>query len=251
MRTGPDLAGEGVEQADEQRLGHGVGQRPHRLPWPGPRKPSRRATGSGGGRGRSGALPWAPTPSGGPASGRGGVRRCRTPRRGRRDGRPPPRPQRLPTFLNASASSEVADFGFLGRGRCNDQPSAFSASQPRWGRTRSSPRWAAITSATLRHDHSPRSGGGSASRSRTASSTSGVNRLGLRPLRRRPLAKAPGPDVFVALQQLLDPARAEGRHLRRPSHRMALRQKPDRLHVTRLHRIGAALKRCSRSEMLR
>ncbi len=45
-------------------------------------------------------------------------------------------------FLNAAASSAVADFWFFGRGRRNDQPSAFSASQPRWGRTRSSPRWA-------------------------------------------------------------------------------------------------------------
>ncbi len=34
-------------------------------------------------------------------------------------------------FLNAAASSGVADFGFLGRGRWIDQPSAFSASQPR------------------------------------------------------------------------------------------------------------------------
>ena len=34
-------------------------------------------------------------------------------------------------FLNAAASSGVADFGFLGRGRWIDQPGAFSASQPR------------------------------------------------------------------------------------------------------------------------
>ena len=31
LRTGPDLAGEGGEQGGEQRLGHGVGQIPHRL----------------------------------------------------------------------------------------------------------------------------------------------------------------------------------------------------------------------------
>ncbi len=53
-----------------------------------------------------------------------------------------------------------------------------------------------MISATLRLDHSPPSGGGSASRSRTISSTSAVNRLGLRPLRRRPLARASGPDAL-------------------------------------------------------
>ncbi len=58
------------------------------------------------------------------------------------------------------------------------------------------PEVGAITSPTFRLDHSPPSGGGSASRSRTVSSTSGVSRLGLRPLRRRPLAKAPGPDAL-------------------------------------------------------
>ena len=45
-------------------------------------------------------------------------------------GRPPLRRRRPPAFFEtAAASSAVADFGFLGRGRCNDQPSAFSASQ--------------------------------------------------------------------------------------------------------------------------
>ena len=34
-------------------------------------------------------------------------------------------------FLNAAASSAVADFRFFARGRCNDQPSAFAVSQPR------------------------------------------------------------------------------------------------------------------------
>ena len=36
-------------------------------------------------------------------------------------------------FLNAASSSGVADFGFFGRGAWIDQPSAFSASQPRCG----------------------------------------------------------------------------------------------------------------------
>jgi hypothetical protein len=38
-------------------------------------------------------------------------------------------------FLNAAASSGVADFGFFGRGFWIDQPMAFNASQPRCGAT--------------------------------------------------------------------------------------------------------------------
>jgi hypothetical protein len=38
-------------------------------------------------------------------------------------------------FLNAAASSGVADFGFFGRGFWIDQPTALSASQPRCGAT--------------------------------------------------------------------------------------------------------------------
>ena len=34
-------------------------------------------------------------------------------------------------FLKASASSGVADFGFLGLGRCRDQLIVFNASRPR------------------------------------------------------------------------------------------------------------------------
>jgi len=37
----------------------------------------------------------------------------------------------LKVFLNAAASSGVADFGFFGRGVWIDMPQAFSASQPR------------------------------------------------------------------------------------------------------------------------
>ncbi|RYC30429.1 transposase [Lichenibacterium minor] len=60
---------------------------------------SRGAIGSDGGRGLSDAVPWGPTPSPAPASGRGGARLCRTPRPACRDGRPPPRRRRPPAFL--------------------------------------------------------------------------------------------------------------------------------------------------------
>ena len=53
-------------------------------------------------------------------------------------------------FLNAAASSGVADFGFFGRGFWIDQPIAFNASQPRCGATDVRPSSAAIQSATLR-----------------------------------------------------------------------------------------------------
>ena len=42
-------------------------------------------------------------------------------------------------FLKAAASSSEADFGFFGRGRCNDQPIACKASHPRWTDTVSTP----------------------------------------------------------------------------------------------------------------
>ena len=54
-----------------------------------------------------------------------------------------------------------------------------------------------------------------------------------------PVGQGVGPGRVVALKQLLDPARSEGRHLRRRSDTMALRQQPDRLHVTGLDRIRA------------
>ena len=38
-------------------------------------------------------------------------------------------------FLKASSSAGEAAFGFFGRGFWIDQPTAFSASQPRWERT--------------------------------------------------------------------------------------------------------------------
>ena len=44
----------------------------------------------------------------------------------------------LQLFLNAARSSGVAEAGGRGRGFCPDQPIAFSASQPRWGKTSAS-----------------------------------------------------------------------------------------------------------------
>jgi hypothetical protein len=42
-------------------------------------------------------------------------------------------------FLNAAASSAVAEFGFFGRGDWIDQPIACKASHPRWGASVVSP----------------------------------------------------------------------------------------------------------------
>ena len=85
----------------------------------------------------------------------------------------PPRQRLRELFLNAAASSGVADFGFFGRGAWIDQPIAFSASQPRCGATDVRPSSPAIQSATLRLDHSPPSGGGSRSRARGFARSSG------------------------------------------------------------------------------
>ena len=77
-------------------------------------------------------------------------------------------------FLNAASSSGVADFGFFGRGAWIDQPSAFSASQPRCGQTFSSPSSCAIQTAIFGLVHTPPSLGGSRKRSRSLSSSSGL-----------------------------------------------------------------------------
>jgi hypothetical protein len=69
-------------------------------------------------------------------------------------------------FLNAAASSGVADFWFFGRGFWIDQPIAFKASQPRCGATDAKPSSPAIQAATLRLDHRPPSGGVSSRRTR-------------------------------------------------------------------------------------
>src|SRR5437763_13546907 len=55
----------------------------------------------------------------------------------------------LQLFLNASRCSGVAEPGWRGRGFCTDQPIAFRASQPRWGKTAASPSSPAIQRATF------------------------------------------------------------------------------------------------------
>ena len=99
-------------------------------------------------------------------------------------------------FLNAAASSGVADFGFFGRGAWIDQPIAFSASQPRCGATDVRPSSPAIQSATLRLDHSPPSGGGSRSRARGFARSSGFRIVADAPLRRRKSPRASGPSAL-------------------------------------------------------
>src|SRR3954447_20429407 len=85
----------------------------------------------------------------------------------------------LQLFLNASRSSGVAEAGWRGRGFCTDQPIAFSASQPRWGKTSASPSSPAIQAATFELVHSPPSGGGARRRSLSLSSRSGFRTDGL------------------------------------------------------------------------
>src|SRR4051812_12111295 len=98
--------------------------------------------------------------------------------------------------LNASRSSAVARAGCSGRGTWTDQPTARSASQPRWTATEASPSSPAIHAATLRLVHSPPSGGGSARRARSLSSSSGFRTVGLVPLRRRRSPSASGPPAL-------------------------------------------------------
>src|SRR5215217_2926567 len=99
----------------------------------------------------------------------------------------------LQLFLNAARSSGVAEAGGRGRGFCPDQPIAFSASQPRWGKTSASPSSLAIQAATLRLDHRPPSGGGWVKRARNRSRSAGLSTLGTPPLRRRKSPSAAGP----------------------------------------------------------
>src|SRR3954453_7182481 len=99
-------------------------------------------------------------------------------------------------FLNASCSSAVARSGCSGRGTCTDHPSARSPSQPRWTATEPSPSSPAIHVAALRLLHSPPSGGGSARRARSLSSSSGFRIVALVPLRRRRSPSASGPPAL-------------------------------------------------------
>ena len=99
----------------------------------------------------------------------------------------------LQLFLNASRSSGVAEAGWRGRGFCTDQPIAFRASQPRWGKTAASPSSPAIQAATFGLVHKPPSGGGSSRRALSFSSRSGLRTEGLVPFRRRRSPRACGP----------------------------------------------------------
>src|SRR3954464_1754710 len=96
-------------------------------------------------------------------------------------------------FLNASRSSGGAEAGWRGRGFCTDQPIAFRASQPRWGKTAASPSSRAIQRATFGPVHRPPSGGGSSRRALSFSSRSGLRIEGLVPFRRRRSPRAGGP----------------------------------------------------------
>src|SRR5829696_4024137 len=99
----------------------------------------------------------------------------------------------LQLFLNASRSSGVAEAGWRGRGFCTDQLIAFSASQPRWGKTAASPSSPAIQAATFGLVHNPPSGGGFSRRALSFSSRSGFRTEGLAPFRRRRSPRACGP----------------------------------------------------------
>ena len=102
----------------------------------------------------------------------------------------------LQPLLNASRSSGVAEAGWRGRGFCTDPPIAFSASQPRWGKTAASPSSPAIQAATFERVHSPPSGGGAQRRALSLSSSSGFRTDGLVPFRRRRSPRASRPSAL-------------------------------------------------------
>ena len=134
-------------------------------------------------------------------------------------------------FLNAASSSGVADFGFLGRGAWIDQPSAFSASQPRCGQVSPSPSSCAIQTAIFGLVHTPPSLGGSRKRSRSLSSSSGLRIVADVPLRRRRSPSESSPGGVVAGGELFDPARPERGHPRDLGDTVAFGQQPDRLEM--------------------
>ena len=136
-------------------------------------------------------------------------------------------------FLNAAASSGVADFGFFGRGFWIDQPIAFKASQPRCGATDMRPSSPAIQVATLRLDHSPPSGGGSRRRSAQLR-----QKIGLQDRCRCAVAAAQIAESLRSLgvvtgEQLFDPSLAKGRRRRHLRNGVTTRQKPDHLEMPR------------------
>ena len=99
-------------------------------------------------------------------------------------------------FLNAAASSGVADFGFFGRGFWIDQPIAFKASHTRCAATDVRPSSSAIHAATLRLGHSPPSGGGLRRRSRSFARRSGLKIVADAPLRRRKSPRDSAPSAL-------------------------------------------------------
>jgi hypothetical protein len=135
-------------------------------------------------------------------------------------------------FLNAAASSGVADFGFFGRGFWSDQPIAFNASQPRCGATDVRPSSSTIQSATLRLDHSPPSAGG------TKAVAQLRQQLGLQDrcpctVAAAQIAESLRPLGIVTGEQLFDPSLAEGCRCRHLRDGVTARQKPDYLEMPR------------------
>ena len=78
--AGADLLGERRQHGAEQLGVDRAADEPTGTPWPGRRSRTGRAAGSGGGRPRPAADPWAPTADAGPASARAGARRRPRPR---------------------------------------------------------------------------------------------------------------------------------------------------------------------------
>ncbi len=98
-------------------------------------------------------------------------------------------------FLKASCSSGVAASACCGRGRWIVLPIARSASQPRCSATLR-PSSAAMKAATFFAVQTPPSSGAVFSRSRTASSISGVSTVGAAPLPRRRSPRLDGPNAL-------------------------------------------------------
>jgi len=109
-------------------------------------------------------------------------------------------------FLNASCSATVAALGLRGRGFWIDQPIACNASQPRCGTSEARSNSPAIHRATLPLVQTPPSGGGSARRIRSRSSSSGFSTVAAAPVTPTQIAQCRRPKCVVALQKLLDSA---------------------------------------------
>src|SRR3954466_1841207 len=169
--AGADLGGERRQQRAEQRGVDAIGDEPHNLAggWPDEAieeaieiEPLVAVVARWGGS-RA-----APRPCAGSASGRGGVRR--TPKL--RPGRPlrclEARRRGPGAFLNRACSYRLA-LGLAGRGTCRVKSRPRRYSTPRCGDT-VRPIRPVIQSATLRPLHTPPSGGGALTTSRSSSS---------------------------------------------------------------------------------